>query len=70
MPTGHMSVTAPVLALSALLANSNAKTSAIVSAVVSTASTFSSTGNALLTHGGGTAGKSNADLPFSPKLIL
>ena len=61
-----------VLALSALLANSNSKTSATVSAAVSIASTFSTADSAVLTHNGGTAasGKPHADPPVPPKLIL
>ena len=44
-----------VLALSALLANSKAKVSAIASAVISTASALRTTNNAVPTHyGGGT----------------
>ena len=41
-----------VLALSALLANSNAEASAITSAVVSTATAFSTADSTVLTHGG------------------
>ena len=43
-----------VLALSALLANSDVKANTIASTVVSTASAFSTADNAVPTHGGGT----------------
>ena len=57
-----------VLALSALLANGNAKASAVVIA----ASTFSTTDNDVPTHCGGTAEsqKPNTDPSVPPKLIL
>ena len=64
-----------VLALSALLANSNAKASAIASAIVSAAisSPFSTaTDSTVPTHGGGTAEslKPKVDPQIPPKLIL
>ena len=59
-----------VLALSALLANSNTKTSA--SAFVSIASTLSTADLSVLTHDGGTyeSQKPNTDPPVPLKVIL
>ena len=60
------------LALSALLANSNAKASASAATVFRRASAFSIADNGVPTHDGGTLElqKSNSDPPLPPKLIF